>query len=54
MEETDIHALSLLIKAHANLTIIFEATSRLLKELTDLTQELGKQDTTAGNHFSKN
>jgi hypothetical protein len=41
-------SLSLLIKAHTDLTIIYEAMARLTHELTELTQEFDKQATMSG------
>lgn len=45
MATQDVRAISLLIKANCDLTIIFEALGRLTKELHELTQELDKQAT---------
>ena len=54
MDEKDIHNIGLMIKAHTDITIIFEALTRLTRELTELTQELSKQEATSGKLFSKN
>jgi len=54
MEEKDIHNISLLIKAHTDITIIFEALTRLTRELTELTQSMKMETPTIGRLFSKN
>ncbi len=54
MAESDIQAISNLIKIHANLTIIFEATARLLKQITELTSEFNKQSSQTIGYFSRN
>lgn len=50
--ETDIHVQAQLIKAYTDVQIIFEAISRLYKELLEIRQSMSKQET--GNLFSKN
>ena len=54
VDEKDIRNVALLIKAHTDITIIFEALTRLTRELTELTQNVGKQEATQGKLFSKN
>ena len=54
MDEKDIRNVALLVKAHTDITIIFEALTRLTRELTELTQNVGKQDAIQGKLFSKN
>jgi len=54
MEAQDVHLMAQVIKAHTDLTIIFEATSRLLKEITEISHAMNKQEATSGKLFSKN
>ena len=49
-----IELLAKIIKANTDLQIIFEATARLFKEITEIAQALSKQEATIGKVFSKN
>ena len=54
MDNQDLHLMTQLIKANTDLQIIFEATARLFKEITEMAQALSKQEATIGKVFSKN